>query len=362
MTDLPTSAPPGLPGAVLPPMTPPGGSSSEPARPKRQGLTSRLLDKLIPSVLLLSLVLNLYLGFILYSQTQGPRESTYTEGDARQRIVILPIKGLVDDSMYQFMRQALQRLEKELPKAIILRVDSGGGYVGPSDRIWNELSQFKKEHPNIPIIASFASTAASGAYYIAAASDVIVMEPTGLTGSIGVIAQAFTMSGLMSKIGVTPETITSTDSVDKDELNPFRDWTDGDRQLLTSILNNAYKQFVDVVYAGRKQIDYGGQRYGLTREEVAGLATGAVFTAVEAKQNKLVDEIGYLHDAIEIAMERAQIATDPRVSIMKASRGMSLSGMLQGSVPEISSPTSQQIRSWLMELSTPEILYRVSVP
>lgn len=370
MTDQPNP-----PGQARPPVDPSGVASPPPPPPsyapatygpppaKRSTIAGKLLTSLLTTLFLLSVILNVYLGIFFIAQASGPTESTYQKGDSANRIVILPVKGLVDDTMYGFLHTAFEQLKKNPPKAVILRVDSGGGYVSPSDRIWHELVEFKEE-TGVPIISSFSSVAASGAYYIGSASDVIVMEPTGLTGSIGVIAQGFTVEGLLDKIGVTPEIVTSTDSVDKDELNPMRAWTEKDREVITGILNNAYEQFVEVVYEGRKEIDFDGRQYGLTMEQVRKLATGAVFTANEAKENMLVDEVGYLGDAITIAKAQAGIAADvtPQVNQMKRPGGFGLLGMVSSDAPTpgtwAAGLDAEKVRGWLSEMATPRLEYR----
>lgn len=370
MTDQPTPSgqarPPVDPsGVAAPPPPPPGYAPMAygPPPAKRSTVAGKLITSVLTTIFLISLLLNFYLGAFFVSQTSGPTESSYSKGDSANRIVILPVSGLIDDTMYSFLHNAFEQLKKNPPKAVVLRIDSGGGYVSPSDRIWHELVEFKKE-TGVPVVSSFASVAASGAYYIGSASDVIVIEPTGLTGSIGVIAQGFTVENLLDKIGVTPEIVTSTDSVDKDELNPMRAWTEKDRDVITGILNNAYEQFVEVVYEGRKEIDFDGKQYGLTMEQVRELATGAVFTADEAKENMLVDQVGYLGDAIAIAKDKAGIAADitPQVNQMRRPGGFGLLGMVSSDTPSLGAWSADldadKVRGWLAELSTPKLEYR----
>ena len=370
MTDQPTPSgqarPPVDPsGVATPPPPPPGYAPMAYGPPPAKGSTigGKLVTSFLTTLFVISVVLNIYLGIFFVSQTSRLSEVTYSAGDSANRIVILPVSGLIDDTMYTFLHDAFEKLKANPPKAVILRVDSGGGYVSPSDRIWHELVEFKKE-TGVPVISSFASVAASGAYYIGSASDVIVIEPTGLTGSIGVIAQGFTVENLLDKIGVTPEIVTSTDSVDKDELNPMRAWTDKDRDVITGILNNAYEQFVEVVYEGRKEIDFDGKQYGLTMEQVRELATGAVFTADEAKENMLVDQVGYLGDAIAIAKTKAGIAADvtPQVNQMRQPGGFGLLSMVSSDTPSLGTLTAEidanKVRGWLAELSTPRLEYR----
>lgn len=343
-------------GAATPPPPPPGYYPPPAYAPpkKNGGILSRLLTSFLTTVLIVSLVANVYMGVILKGMMAGPSETTYAEGDTQQRIVILPVEGLIDEEAYYFVRDSLKALRKNLPKAVVLRVDSGGGYVAPSDRIWNDIVNFKKD-TGIPIIASFGSMAASGGYYIAAPADIIVAEPTTITGSIGVIAQAFTFERLLDKIGVTPKVIASSKSTKKDMLNPMREWTPEDEQKLRAILDDAYARFVYVVHEGRQNV--------LNEAQVRALATGEVFTAEVAHDRKLVDELGYLDHAIELAKNKAGIAADvtPQVTRMGRPATFSVLGMLHTDAPSFSASfTSQQARDWAIELAMPKMMYHVN--
>ncbi|QDU34215.1 Putative signal peptide peptidase SppA [Poriferisphaera corsica] len=358
--DQPSSRPPisGL-GTNTPP-TPPSNIPQVIIQPPKEG--GKFINRIVKSLLIFSIFLNFYMGWIIYASIQsGPYEKLYLEGSQSNRIVILPISGTVDYDMYDFVRKSLEQLAKDKPKAIVLRVNSGGGYVNASDQIWHQIAKFKEEH-KIPIIASFAGVAASGAYYVSAPADAIVIERTGLTGSIGVIAQAFTVDGLMTKIGVTPKIVTSTDSVDKDELSMFREWTPKDYEFITHILDNAYEQFVSVVYEGRKSITFDGKTRTLTEEQVRELATGKVYTATEALENGLVDEIGYLDRAIEVAATQAQIPSTikPHVTQMTAPKAGLLS-VLGASSQNLPTMDSDRVRSWVTEMSQVRLAYQMQL-
>lgn len=366
--DQPSGGPGGAPspgrppvdtfGATAPPPPPGYPPMSYPAPPPRRGgVISKIITSVAVTVLMLSIFLNIYLGVIVASLTAGPHETVYQAGDTGHRIVILPIKGLITDDMYAFVHDSLDILRDKPPKAIVLRIDSGGGYVGASDRIWHDIEQFKLDTQGaVPIIASFSSVAASGAYYVGVTADQIVIEPTGITGSIGVIAQSFTFGGLMEKIGVQPETVTSTDSTHKGELNPLRPWTEEDRIVLRGVLDDAYEQFVDVVIEGRAQV--------MTELEVRELATGEIFTAKEALDLKLVDAIGYLGDAIDAAKSQAGMAANvtPHVTVMSHPRGLGLAGLLSSKAPDPGGLNAADLRNRLIELSAPRLVYHWPVP
>ena len=340
-------------GVISPPLPPPGPGWAypPPPAPKRFAALGRLVTGLVGSVLLASIILNVYLGIWFSSLMAGPSESTYAMGDKSQRIVILPVNGMIDKSSAGFVHECLAALRKDLPKALVLRIDSGGGGVSASDRMWHEFVQFQKE-TQIPVVASFGAMAASGGYYIAASADFIMAEPTSITGSIGVIAQAFTVDKLLEKIGVQPELITATEAVKKDMLNPMRQWTDQDRQALRWILDQAYSRFVEVVAEGRD---------GLSLDAVKKLATGEVFTAREAEERLLIDGLGYIDAAIDKAKQLAGIdpKTKPMVTLLSPPRSLGLLGALSGSaVPRSETLKVGQVRRWIGELGTPCIEYR----
>lgn len=278
------------------------------------GTVRRVFTALLASLFLLSIVGNVYLYGILMSLTAGPIESIFTEGDHKNRIVILPVNGMISDQQVDFVRAALSSLKQNPPKALILRVQSPGGGIGPSDRIAHLLAGYKKameDEGGGIIVASFGSIAASGGYYIAAGCDYIVAEPTTITGSIGVIAQGFTIAELLQTIGIKPETITSTHANKKDLLDWTRDWTDNDRRLLRRFLDHGQERFVKIVHHGRRK--------HMSLKQVTQIATGEPFTAQEALDNKLIDEEGYLEDAIESAKQLLGMATQdqPEVTIMQ---------------------------------------------
>ncbi len=355
MSQSPTPPSQNDPSGFPPPPPPPPGYYPQYAPPHPpadrggMGWVGRTLSGLLVSVLMISVVMNIYfVGFFVAQMGGSTTESTYQEGDRLNKIVILPVKGAIDDDTASFMITALRDLKKTPPKALILRVDSPGGAVSPSDRIYYELKKFRAENPNVPIIASYGSMSASGGYYISAQADEIFAEPTCITGSIGVIAQAFTVQDLLQKIGVTPEIIVATKSDKKDTLSPFRAWTEGDRAILRGILDATHTRFIDIVHDGRKAL--------LSREQVEKLATGAVFTTKQAIDNKLIDKEGYLEDAVSAAKAKANISGSPLVVSIHPARHGGLLSLLSSSAPEAPQKiTGEQVRKLMSELSVPRM-------
>jgi protease-4 len=324
-----------------------------PAPPPKRSFVGRMFSGALLSLFILSILANLYFAAILGALMSGPRESVLIAGDARQRILVIPIEGIIDETKYDFVFSVLQSIhedKKNRPKAIILRVDSPGGYVGPSDRILHEINRFKKKHAGIPIIASFGSVAASGGYYVAAGCDAIYAEPTCITGSIGVIGQTFTVEELMKKLGVTPHVIVADGSPKKDVANNmFRTMNEADQAKLKEILNNAHEQFVSVVAEGRKAV--------LRPEEVRPLANGDTYNTKQAIANKLIDGEGYLDAVIEEAKQRANISGDPQVTVAVPPRSFGLLSAFLGKAESQAAIEfdGEKARTFLHELSSPRI-------
>jgi protease-4 len=228
-------------------------------------------------------------------------------------VAIVRVEGPILDS-YQTVEELKTFAENPLVKAIVVRIDSPGGGVAPSQEIYNAVKRIRKEK-NKTVIASMGTVAASGGYYIAVATDRILANPGTLTGSIGVIMQLANFQELLEKIGV--KNIVVKSGKFKDIGSPFRPMQDEDRKLLQSVMNDVHRQFIEVVAEGRS----------LDLAEVELLADGRVFTGQQAKSILLVDDIGDLHDAIKLAGELGGIEGEPRV--METSKPFSFRDLLQ---------------------------------
>lgn len=268
-------------------------------------------------------------------------------------IAILPVEGPIMDPSAKFARHAVDWIlqEKDV-RAVVLRVDSPGGGVTASDQIWYEVERLRKA--GLPVIASYGSVAASGGYYVSCAADRILAEPTTITGSIGVIAQVFTMEDLMNKVGIQPVTIVATGSPSKDTANDiFRQWSEDDRSTLLEMLDAAYDIFQDRVTVGRQQV--------LTDPEaIARVTDGSVFTAAQAKDLGLVDAIGYLDDAIIEAEQAAGVVTG-MTRVVRIDRLFSFQNLFMAEgVPAISTAhgfDSERVRSLVNDLTSPRLMY-----
>lgn len=215
------------------------------------------------------------------------------------RIALVRIEGIILDS--QTTVGDLKRFgENPSIKAIVLRIDSPGGGVVPSQEIYDAVQRVRNKS-NKAVIASMGTVAASGGYYIAAATDRILANPGTLTGSIGVIMEMANIEGLLKKIGV--EGVVVKTGRYKDVGSPLRKMSDEEQALLQSVMDDVHKQFIEAVAAGRS----------LEVADVRALADGRIFTGRQAKDVKLVDELGNLEDAIQLAAEIAGIEGEPKV-------------------------------------------------
>jgi protease IV len=213
-----------------------------------------------------------------------------------------PINGAVvgSDTLIEHIRQA--RKDSQV-RAIVLRVDSPGGSAAASDAVWRELMITKQERADRPLVVSMSDLAASGGYYIAMPAQVIVAEPSTLTGSIGIFGGKVVTGGVYGKLGAN---IQSTSVGRHAEINsPVRPYNAEELKKLQEQLQAFYDQFVEKVAEARHT----------TPEKIDAIAQGRVWTGQQAKQNKLVDELGGLDHAIAIAKQRAKIAADADVEI-----------------------------------------------
>jgi protease-4 len=241
-------------------------------------------------------VLVVFSGTFFYAYLTGGDAKVLSmfSGDG---IGVLQIQGAIDDS--QTVLTELKRL-KEMPwvKAIVVRIDSPGGAVAPTQEIFEEIQRSKKQKP---FIASMGGMATSGGYYIAAACDKIVANPGTLTGSIGVIMQLTNVEDLMKKIGVKGVNVKSGQN--KDIGSPFQPLSPEGKEILQSLVDNVHGQFVAAVAKGRS----------MDEAQVRKLADGRVYSGAQAKDLGLIDQFGTLEDAIELAARRVGIEAEPAV-------------------------------------------------
>ena len=224
-------------------------------------------------------------------------EDIIEEGDVNSQIVVMDVEGVIQDTGEEsyftaeaynhrsFMEKLNAIKDNDTVKGIILRVNSPGGGVVESAEIHNKLMQIKKETKK-PIYVSMGSQAASGGYYISTPADKIFASPETMTGSLGVIMQSYNFEGLAEKYGIDMVTIKSGKY--KDLMNPFREVTEDEKEILQSMVTSSYDQFVKVIAEGRS----------MPEDEVRKIADGRIYDGRQAKEINLIDELGYLEDVI----------------------------------------------------------------
>jgi protease-4 len=238
------------------------------------------------------------------------------------KVAVIPLSGPIQSERTglffsgsvispKLVRSQLERAKNDVAvKAIVLQIESPGGMVAACQEIVNELGRVEK-----PIVVNMGTVAASGGYYISAKADKIVALPGTLTGSIGVIAEVPNIKGLYQKLGIEMEVFTGGKY--KDMYAGLRELTPEERVIMQEMTDQLYDQFVQVVVEGR----------GLSEEKVRELATGQLYTGVQAKELGLVDELGGLNTAIDMAASLAGIEK-PKVEYYKREAPSLLSSLL----------------------------------
>lgn len=197
------------------------------------------------------------------------------------------------DSLVKAIRTAAK---DERVRAVVLRIDSPGGSVTASDMIWHELVKLKEAGK--PLVISMGNVAGSGGYWIATPADRIVADPNTITGSIGVFAGKLSLQGLYEKLGVTQEVLKRGETADA--RYDGRAFSAAERETLRESIEATYSVFLDRVAASR----------GLSRDEADSRGQGRIYTGTQAKSLKLVDELGGLHTAVELARTMAKLSSD----------------------------------------------------
>jgi len=237
-----------------------------------------------------------------------------------EAVGVVEIEGAIADA-----RDTLENIrrfrEDEDIKAIVIRIDSPGGAVGPSQEIYREI---RKTVETKKVVASMGAVAASGGYYVACATDGIVANPGTITGSIGVIMGYTNFRQLLDKIGMVPVVIKSGPY--KDTGSPTREMRDDEREILQTITSDIHEQFVTAIVEGRK----------MDRARVEQAADGRIFTGEDAKARGLVDRLGNFEDALEWAGVLGGIegkvvpvyARDEKLSLLRYLMSSSLSDLM----------------------------------
>lgn len=252
----------------------------------------------------------------LFTDASDPLEEFTLEGEEKGKVLMIPVHGIISDisrkgmiltepSLVQDVVSQLRLAEEDSEiKAVLFKIDSPGGSVTASDVLYHEIKSFK-ERTGVKVTAVIMNVAASGGYYMALPADYIVAHPTSVTGSIGVIFLKPKFYGLMDKIGVDVKVNTSGEN--KDMGSPFRKETEVEDAIFQTLTDSLGKRFIDLVVEHR----------GVSPEVVKDISTARIYLAEEALQLGLVDEIGYISDAVTRTKERAGMDENCKVVVYR---------------------------------------------
>ena len=240
-------------------------------------------------------ILVLFLGTIWVFMAMVSEDGLPTGG---AKVGVVEIEGIIVDGTAA-VRELREHAENPSIKAVVLRVNSPGGVVAPTQEIFAAIQRARKAGK--PVVATLGAVAASGGYYVATAADRIYANPGTLTGSIGVVMQMANIEGLLKKVGV--EYVVVKAGSYKDVGNFARTMSPEERKMLQALLDDVYSQFVDAVAEGR----------GLERNEVLAFAEGRIYSGQQALALKMVDEMGGFEDAVEAAGKLANITGRPKL-------------------------------------------------
>ena len=253
-----------------------------------------------------SLLLNLILGAAVAAKGDHSGTSTVlVDGDAKQKIAVVPIVNqLITAGSADQLDKLLKQVDADADvKALVLRVDTPGGEVAPSDRMYHLINAFKAAHKNMPVVVSMGSLATSGGYYASVAADYLVAEPATLTVNVGVYSESLNFSGLLQKYGVEDTTIRSDGTPFKTAGSPLHKPTPEELGYLQAMVDGFNARFRQVVTAGRK---------GKLTAPVETVCNGKAYNAPEALGLGAIDAVGYLDDACAYAATKAGL-TKPQV-------------------------------------------------
>ncbi len=320
------------------------------------------IRKIAQSVLILSILFSL--SGCIYNISLlpkiGPLRETVVSGKGVNKIALIDISGFISEEkptglidrpdMVARLKEELTAAAKdEKVKAILLRVNSPGGTITASDLIYHEVLQFKKKTGK-KVIVSILDLGTSGAYYIAMAADQVIAHPTSVIGSIGVIMIHVNFEGLMEKVGVSAEAIKSGPL--KDMGSPVKPLSSESRSVIQGVIDNMYERFLTVIVENRKN---------LSADQIRKLADGRVYTASQALESGLVDQIGYLQEAIQVAQSKAGIS---EAKVILYHRGEGTKNNIYSQVLQQKTPFSswginpkQLLPKQLLQGGSPQFLY-----
>jgi protease-4 len=286
-----------------------------------------------------------------FGRGEGPRERFHSLSEtATDKIAVVHVSGAIMEGD-DFVERQLKAVEEDKSvKAVVLRIDSPGGTVTYSDRLFHQAKKLREDR-KLPMVVSMGSMCASGGYYLAMAvgdqENAIYAEPTTWTGSIGVVIPNYNFSRTMNMTGAQDLSVVSGEL--KLMGSPTKPRTEKETEVLQELVDITFEGFKDVVREGRPKFRADG-------EALDAVATGQVFTAKQAIDNGLVDSIGFLEAAIERAAALANLSTSSVRAIEYERRRTPIEQFLSASTQEQPAASGLDLRS-LVELSSPRAYF-----
>jgi len=309
------------------------------------GRCSPWFRRIFIGLLLASLLLNIWYIWqpFAYRRPGIPEQHLLGTAGARDRIAIINFEGTISPPFTsRWLRELKQAQDDASVLGVLLVIDSPGGFVADSHQLYREIQKLAKAKP---VNVAMKRIAASGGYYIAMGigdQGRIYVEPTTWTGSIGVIIPRYNATELVQKFGVKSEPLVTGPL--KDSLNPFRDMTDQEKTVWAAIMEDAFSRFVSVIADNRTELDEAAVRL---------LATGQIYTANQAIEKHLVDQIGYVDDAV------GDMARSLKLSAYDAFEYRSTPGLIDLVLGAETSPP-RTISDQILEASVPQAMYYAS--
>ncbi len=329
------------------------GPMPPPPPPRRRSAFGRLLLVFFLLVFFGSILLNMVLlgwAGVAALETEHRVQEKYVSHNrtATEKVAIIAVEGVIMETDEGFVKRQIDRvIADENVKAVVLRVDSPGGSVSGSDYIYYHLRKMLDKR-KIPMVVSMGGIAASGGYYVSMAvghaQDTIYAEPTTFTGSIGVIIPHYDLSGMFGKVGVEEDSVISARLKGMGSL--ARPMTKEERKIFQGLVDDSFTRFKDIVKSGRARFDK-------DPAELDKVATGNIFLADQAKKNGLIDQIGFLEDAVDQAIKLAQL-DEKEVKVVRYKPEPTLAGVLFGGQSE--GRAALDLRA-LLEMSSPRAFY-----
>jgi protease-4 len=304
--------------------------------------------------IILTSILVLIMGCVtprvnIFNVTPDPLKEYTLEGTGADKILLIPVNGLISDSpkkglmttspslVEQVVLQINKAQKDKQIKAVLFKVNSPGGTITASDLLYHEISAYK-EKTGSKIVISMMDLATSGAYYMSLPADIIMAHPTTITGSVGVISLQPKVKGLMEKIGLGVDV--QKVGKYKDMASPFRATSEEERKLLQKAMNDFGERFMGLVKKHRQ----------LTPQAITEISTARVFLADEALQMGLIDKIGYISDAVKETKKIAGISEDAKLIVYRRAE------FPEDNYYNIAGATSENLNFSVINIELPEIL------